>query len=219
MTEASLFFVIVNRGKANALLKKAQALGAQGGTVLLGEGTMQSRLYDLFGINQTHKEVLLMAVPNDLNNSIYGMLKDEFRLHKRFRGIAFAVPFRRWQPDMPDELPAFDRSSTPYTLLTTVVAKGQGHDCMTIAREAGAVGGTIMHARGAGVPKDFYFPLIIEPQKDMLLIVAPAQEASRIRDSIYSRMGLEKAGAGIIFSMPVQSTIGLYDERRQGVKA
>lgn len=219
MTEALLFYVIVNRGKANALLHKAQALGAQGGTVLLGEGTVQSRLYDLLGINQTHKEVLMMAVPEGLSDRIYGMLRDEFRLHKRFRGIAFAVPFRSWSPELPDELPPLTYAETSHTLLITVVEKGRGHDCMAIAREAGAVGGTIVHARGAGVPKEFYFPLIIEPQKDMLLIVAKKAEAIEIRDSIYHRMGLQEPGAGIIFSMPVQSTIGLYEETRQGVKA
>lgn len=218
MTESSMFFVIVNRGKANALLQKARAFGAQGGTVLLGEGTVQSRLYDLLGINQTHKEVLMMAVPDHLSDRIYGMLRDEFRMHKRFRGIAFAVPFRSWRPDIQEDLPPFEEQDSPYLLLITVVEKGRGHDCMAIAREAGAVGGTIIHARGAGVPKEFYFPLIIEPQKDMLLIVAPRAEAIHIRHSIFTGMGLAQAGAGIIFSMPVQSSIGLYEGRRE-VKA
>ena len=38
----TLFFTVIDRGKANAVLHKAQECGAKGGTILLGEGTVQS---------------------------------------------------------------------------------------------------------------------------------------------------------------------------------
>ena len=91
MTEASLFFVIVSRGKANELLHKAQGFGAKGGTVLLGKGTLKSRFFDILGINQTQKEILLMAVPDHASAGVYSLLKEEFKLHKRFKGIAFCI--------------------------------------------------------------------------------------------------------------------------------
>lgn len=219
MTEASLFFVVVNRGKANALLHKAQELGVSGGTVMLGEGTVQSRFFDLLGINETLKEVLLMAVPDALSDHIFTMLKTQFQLHKRFKGIAFSVPYRQWLPGTQQKPPQHDRDSLPYTCLMTVVEKGQGADCMAIARAAGAQGGTIIRARGAGVPKEFYFPLVIEPQKDLVLIVTQSSLSRSIKRAIFSGMGLHRPGSGIIFALPVLNTIGLYEERRQGVKA
>jgi hypothetical protein len=218
MSDASLFFVIVNRGKANDLLHKAQAIGATGGTILLGEGTMQSTFYDLLGINQTHKEVLLMAVPDQVNDQLYNMLREHFKLHKRFRGIAFSVPYRPWRPGDDTPMVSHRHTDAPYLCLFTIVERGLGDECMAIAREAGARGGTIIHAHGAGVPQDFYFPLVIEPQKDMVLIVTPRAGAAAIHKAIFTRMELQKTGKGIIFTLPVLSTVGLYEERRQEVK-
>lgn len=220
MTGDSIFFAIVDRGKANALLHKAQQTGATGGTIFLGEGTVPSRLFDLLGINETHKEVLMMAVPNDLGDRMYAMLRQEFKLHKRFKGIAFSVPYLRWTPEGEQAGQSLPRpEDPPYLCLFTVLDKGKGQDCMVIAREAGARGGTIIHARGAGVPQNFYFPLIIEPQKDIVMIVAARETAQAVRHAIYERMGLGQRGAGIIFGLPVLSTIGLYEERRQEVQA
>ena len=221
MTEASLFFVIVNRGSANRLLSKALGAGVSGGTIMLGEGTMQSSLFDLLGINQTHKEVLMMAVPDEAVDVVYSLMRNEFKLHKRFKGIAFSVPYRRWHPGKeihPEGYAAY-RELPPYVCLITIVDKGVGADCMVAARNAGARGGTIVHARGAGVPQDFYVPIMVEPQKDMVLIVASRNQAPNIREAVYREMQLDQPGKGIIFALPVLNTIGLYEERKQEAKA
>ena len=86
---------------------------------------------------------------------------------------------------------------------------------MKHARAAGARGGTIVHAHGAGVPQDFYFPLTIEPQKDIVMIVAKRESATQIRKAIYVNMQIERKGAGIIFALPATRTLGLYEEHRQ----
>ena len=212
MKDGFLFFAIVDRGKANDLLHSAQKIGARGGTIFLGEGTMQSKWLDRFGINRTQKEVLLMAVPGGLNEALFTMLREEFKLHKRYKGIAFAVPYWQFDPENIAESTAFDRrEDASYICLMTVLKRGLGTECMRFARAAGANGGTIMHARGAGVPQDFYFPLVIEPQKELVLILTPRETAPAIRDAIYTGMKLEKAGSGILFALPVLSTIGLYD--------
>lgn len=216
MPAGNLFFAIIDRGKANRLLHRAQEIGAQGGTILLGEGTMPSRFLDILGINQTQKEVLLMAVQDEITDSLFEMLKQEFKLHKRYKGIAFCVPFRQYVPESPGPTnQGFPRGGdSPYVCLMTVVDRGLGVACMDKARAAGARGGTIMQAHGAGVPKDFYFPLIIEPQKDIVLIVAKREQAAAIRDAIYTQMELENKSRGIIFGLPVRRSIGLYEERQ-----
>ena len=85
---------------------------------------------------------------------------------------------------------------------------------MRVAREAGAQGGTIIHAHGAGVPQNFVYPIAIEPQKDMVMIVTRRQTAPQIRRAIYAGMKLERKGAGIIFGLPVTRTLGLYEDNR-----
>jgi nitrogen regulatory protein PII len=215
----TLFFAVVDRGKANRLLHAVQACGAKGGTIFLGEGTMQSPLLDMLGINQVRKEILMTAVPDGVSDKLYETLTREFKLHKKYKGIAFTTPFRRWSPDA-HAIPVTDRAGdAPWRCLMTVVDQGRGHACMKVAREAGAAGGTIVHAHGAGVPKDFYFPLMVEPQKDVVMIVVPAGRADAIRNAIYTGMELAKPGKGIIFTLPVLNTVGLYQkDRREGVK-
>ncbi len=215
MTSGSAVFIVVNRGQANDLLHRAQQLGAQRGTIFLGEGTNPSRLLDVLGINQTHKEVLLIAVPQEVNDRLYGMLREKFRLHKRYKGIAFSVPYRQYEPGGAPRIPAAREHSAPYVCLVAVLEKGLGAECMKIARAAGAVGGTIVNAHGAGVPQDFYFPLAIEPQKDIVMIVTQREAAPQIRKAIYTSMQLERKGAGILFVLPVTRTLGLYEERQQ----
>ncbi len=217
MADNQVFVAVVNRGKANALLRKAQENGATGGTIFLGEGTMPSRFLDKLGINQTQKEVLFAAVPMETHKLLLGVLRHEFKMHKRYKGIAFSMPFRRWQPDARQLDGAIDvPEQPPYICLMTVLEKGQWEDCMRIARAAGAQGGTVIHGRGAGVQKhEFYVPLTIEPQKDIVMIVTRRETAYAIRAAIYDLMELAKPGKGIIFSLPVLSTIGLYEERKQ----
>ena len=210
-----MIFAIVDRGKANDLLRRAQQVGARRGTIYLGEGTLPSRLLEFLGINQTQKEVLLIAVPAEATERLYGMLREEFQLHKRYKGIAFSVPYRQYSPDSPKKEAVTREHGAPYICLMTVLKKGLGSECMKVARAAGARGGTIISAHGAGVPQDFYFPLVIEPQKDIVMIVTPREAALQIREAIYTNMTLERKGAGIIFALPVTRTLGLYEERQQ----
>lgn len=215
MAVGTCVFVIVDRGNANQLLQVLQHLGARRGTVFLGEGTVPSRWANWLGISKTKKEVLLIAIPDELRNNLYTVLRQRFQMHKRYKGIAFSVPYRQFHPETGTHRP-FDRNEdAPYVCLLTVVEKGLGHECMVHARQAGARGGTIIHAHGAGVPQDFYFPLVIEPQKEIVMIVTRRENATAIRDNIYTKMQLERKGSGILFALPVTQTLGLYEERLQ----
>ncbi len=93
--------------------------------------------------------------------------------------------------------------------------KGRGKDCIKAARAAGARGGTIVRGHGAGVPADSYYPLAIEPQKDTVIVVTRKNKAASIRERIFSDLELDKPGNGIIFTLPVSNTSGLYEKRAE----
>jgi nitrogen regulatory protein PII len=195
MAVGSCVFVIVDRGNANQLLQVVQHLGARRGTIFLGEGTVPSRWANWLGISKTEKEVLLIAIPDELRNNLYTVLRRRFQMHKRYKGIAFSVPYRQFHPETGTHRP-FDRNEdAPYVCLLTVVEKGLGHECMVHARQAGA--------------------RVIEPQKEIVMIVTRRENATAIRDNIYTKMQLERKGSGILFALPVTQTLGLYEERLQ----
>ena len=212
----TLFFTIVNRGKANAILRKAKECGAKGGTILLGEGTVTSKLLDAVGVTETHKEILMISASDELDAKLHETISETFNFSKRNRGIAFSVPFMNWTLDAAETKDiSLNNDNFSYCCIFTIVDKGKSQDCMNAARAAGARGGTLIHGRGAGVPTDFYYPLLIEPQKETVLIISPKDQAPSIREKIYSDLELNKLGQGIIFTLPVGRTSGLFEERSE----
>lgn len=213
----TLFFTIVNRGKANAVLRKAKECGATGGTILLGEGTVQSKLLDIMGMTETRKEILIIPASGELDATLHEILSDTFKFSKRNKGIAFSVPFRRWTLDASEQEHniSLDDDRFSHCCLFTIVDKGRSKDCITSARVAGARGGTVIRGHGAGVPADSYFPLAIEPQKDTVLVITRKDKAAAIRERIFSDLELDKPGNGIIFTLPVSNTSGLVENRIQ----
>jgi len=212
----TLFFVIVSRGKANAVLRKAKDCGATGGTIFLGEGTIQNKLPNKLGLVEMHKEILIIYSTNELCDKLHEELNEEFMFCKRNKGIAFSIPFKRWplQPGKEKENPPDDMDA-PFYCIITIVDKGRSNDCIKASRAAGARGGTLIHGRGAGIPADFYFPLVIEPQKDIILIVTPKDKAAAIKERIFFDLELGKPGNGIIFTLPVSRATGLYENRSE----
>lgn len=216
----SLLFAVVNRGRANAVLQKAREWGATGATIFLGEGTVQSKVLEMLGLVEIHKEILMISSSNKLCDQLHEMLSKEFMLHKKNKGIAFSIPFKRWrlQTDRPEQKWASKDVNTSHSCIMTIVDKGRGKACVKAARAAGAKGGTLIHGRGAGIPTDLYFPLVIEPQKDIVMIIATKDKTAKIREKIFSDLELEKTGNGIIFTLPVYRVNGLYENRSEESK-
>ncbi len=213
----TLFFTIVNRGKANAVLRKAKECGATGGTILLGEGTVQSKLLDIMGMTETRKEILMIPASGELDANLHEILSDSFNLSKRNKGIAFSIPFKRWTAENSDQEHniSIDDDRFPNCCIFTIVDKGRSKDCIKAARAAGAHGGTVIRGHGAGVPADSYYPLAIEPQKDTVIVITRKNKARSIRERIFSDLELDKPGNGIIFTLPISNTSGLYENRTE----
>lgn len=218
----TLFFTIVNRGKANTVLRKAKECGATEATIFLGEGTVQSKLLDKLGINEIHKEILMVSASKELNDKLHQVLSETFSFTKRNKGIAFSIPFKRWTLDNNKRNQKVNLDDDQYNMccIITIVDKGRGRDCINAARAAGAKGGTVIHGHGAGVPTDYYFPLLIEPKKDTVMIITAKNKATSISEKIINDLGLDKPGNGITFILPVGRTSGLIENRseeRKGV--
>ncbi|NLC44205.1 MAG: P-II family nitrogen regulator [Clostridiales bacterium] len=214
----TLFFTIVSRGKANAVLEKAEECGASGGTIFLGEGTVQSKLLEGLGLTETPKEILMISASEELSECLHENLSETFLYSKRNHGIAFTIPFKRHKlKNTKQETVAGETTSKEpnfqYDCIITIVDKGRSRDCVKAARAAGARGGTLIHGHGAGIPTDFYYPLVIEPQKDIVLHITPKDKSDAIRERIISDLELGKTGNGIIFTLPVNRTSGLYEDR------
>lgn len=97
-----------------------------------------------------------------------------------------------------------------YEVVLCIVNAGYSDIVMDAAKEVGARGGTVIHARGtANKEAEQFFQITIQPDKEMVMILVPAEIKDDVLHAVYRNAGLKTAGQGIAFSMPVDSVVGL----------
>lgn len=99
---------------------------------------------------------------------------------------------------------------TKYEVILCIINAGYSDLVMDAAREVGARGGTVIHARGtANKEAEKFFQITIQPDKDIVMILVPANIKDAVLHAVYQSAGLKTAGQGIAFSMPVDNVVGL----------
>lgn len=97
-----------------------------------------------------------------------------------------------------------------YEMIMCVVNAGYSNEAMTIAKNNGATGGTVIHARGTGSREmESILNLTYNPEKDMLFIVVDKKIVNKILTALYDNLGLNSDAKGIAFSLPVFSQVGM----------
>jgi len=93
-----------------------------------------------------------------------------------------------------------------------IVNSGYSDAVMEAAKKLGARGGTVINARGtASKEAETIFHITIEPEKEIVMILVPAKIKDDVLHALYKEVGLDTAGQGIAFSMPVEGVVGISD--------
>lgn len=96
------------------------------------------------------------------------------------------------------------------SLIVTIVRKGWGSTVLEAAVASGARGGTVLLGRGAGInEKDKIFGMPIEPEKEIVLTVVPAERSDTILEAVVQAGELNEVGRGIAFVLPVDKVAGV----------
>lgn len=97
-----------------------------------------------------------------------------------------------------------------YEAIFCIVNAGYSDMVMDAAKEVGARGGTVIHARGtANKEAEKYFHITIQPDKEIVMILVPTDIKDAVLHALYREVGLKTAGQGIAFSMPVDDVVGI----------
>jgi uncharacterized protein YaaQ len=97
-----------------------------------------------------------------------------------------------------------------HDLIITVVNQGYSDELMTVAREAGASGGTIINARGIahqGPVK--FFGVSVQDEREIILMVTAREKKAAIMQAVSQNYGITSKAGGIVLSVPVDSLVGL----------
>ncbi|NMB02142.1 MAG: P-II family nitrogen regulator [Firmicutes bacterium] len=210
-----LLCVVVNFGLGSKVLSMAKKNGINGGTIVLGRGTVTSRLSEILGLTDIRKEIVFMVAERRLGRNALMMFDDELQLSKPKHGIAFASPVGaflgtghyEYQFDAED-----GGGASMYRAVYVVVDKGNGEKVMDVAKAVGARGGTIMNARGSSIHETTKFlNMEIEPEKEIVLILAKQDLADQIVMAVRDELKIDEPGRGIIFVQSVSETYGVVD--------
>lgn len=97
-----------------------------------------------------------------------------------------------------------------FDCIVTIVNKGHSEPVVDASRKAGAEGGTILFGRGTGIREvKSILGLAIDPEKEVVLTLVPADISLRVLEAIVEAGKLERPGAGIAFILPVKGVAGI----------
>ena len=96
MAEYNLITCVVQRGKADDLVKEALKAGAAGATMYFARGTgVRERLGLLGSFIQPEKEVVFIIAKPEETDTLFDTIVKKARLDKPGNGIAFVQPLTR----------------------------------------------------------------------------------------------------------------------------
>lgn len=97
-----------------------------------------------------------------------------------------------------------------YKCVLAIVNNGFAEEAMEAARAVGAKGGTILHGRGTiSKEAEKFFNITIQPEKEIVMIIAKAAGVDAILESLYRTIGTSTNAQGVVFAIPVDEALGL----------
>lgn len=104
-------------------------------------------------------------------------------------------------------------ANSKYEMILCIVNAGFSETVMDSAKEVGARGGTVIHARGtANKSAEQLFHITIQPDKEIVMILVPAEIKDDVLHAVYRSAGLKSDGQGIAFSLPVDGVVGISQQ-------
>ncbi|MDR1534607.1 MAG: P-II family nitrogen regulator [Planctomycetota bacterium] len=87
---------IVERGKANDVVKKAVEAGANGATIAFGRGSGEHVLSFFRSLQiEPAKEIIVVIAPRERVDGIFEVIVEAARIREKGKGIAFCLPIAR----------------------------------------------------------------------------------------------------------------------------
>ena len=218
--QLSFMLCIVDRRRSEAYVSLCRSLGLPLTLSMLGRGTAMRAHLDLYGLEATQKAVVATVADGQNARRLFREAKRQLYLDIPGNGIMLALPIKsvgggKTLAYLTDNRP-LEAQAPPagfeHELLVMILNEGYIDEVMDAAREAGAAGGTVLHAKGTGSKRgEKFFGVSLADEKDMVYIIAYADEKAAIMRAINENAGPGTKAGAICFSLPVSSVAGLRE--------
>ncbi len=216
-----LLVTIVDRGRGERIVSICREQGVLFQMVCLGHGTASSEVLDCLGLGQTEKSVVLSLVPESGIPSLLQDFADKMQIRGPGNGIAFSVPLsslgaalsavsvKMDEVEDKGEKPAME-PAIQKDLILAAVEPGHTDEVMEAARQVGARGGTVLHARDvSGDDAAKFFGISIHPEREIVAIVVTREMRQPVMQAISRAAGSQTPARGVLLSIPVDEAIGM----------
>ncbi len=229
MDGLNLVINITDRERTEAAINLFQENNVFTTDIVLGQGTAPGEILDYLYLNPAEKSVIFGVVTGSGILPLLKAFKRKLFIDVPGNGIIITVPLNtiggkrsleymldgqtiNTNESSRDEAERIERMSikTDYELVFVIANEGYSDLIMEAARSAGAGGGTVIKAKGTGAEyTEKFFGFSIASEKEIHLLVTPAQGRNAIMKAIMEKAGLETKAQAIVFSLPVSHAMGL----------
>mgnify|MGYP001151598883 FL=1 len=220
MSKVYMMITITNRSIGSKMLSFYKENDLSVILSTLRAGTANSDVLDYFGLEATEKAVMAAVVTREMWRLLKKGLQKKMHIDVPGTGIAFIIPFSsiggKKALQFLTDGQNFEKEEetvlkeTEYELIIVILNQGYSNIVMDAAREKGAGGGTVIHAKGTGMEKaEQFLGVSIAAEKEMIFLVTKSKGKNEIMKAIMEQAGMNSKAKSIVFSLPVTSTAGL----------
>lgn len=220
MSRLCLMTTIISRKQSKKYLKLYEDEKLQVMFITLGSGTASGDMLDYFGLESKEKVVVFTVLEEDKWTVVKKRLRHELQIDAPGEGISYIIPLSSIGGRKTLEFLLVSREfrkeeesalkDTVYELIIVVVNQGYVESAMDAAREAGAYGGTVIHAKGTGMEHaEKFLGVSLATEKEIIYIVTKKEKKNEIMKAIMEKAGTDSKVGAIAFSLPVTDVAGL----------
>ncbi|MDR2618467.1 MAG: P-II family nitrogen regulator [Treponema sp.] len=226
-----LAFFIVDWNKVQILSDVFEEEKVRFHFITKARGTAGSDVLDLLGLGAGDKAVVICLEQEVLVPVLLREVRKKLGRRSRGAGIAFTLPLSGINTPLlrvfkesihqNEKITSEQKGVSPMTLenqaerirndlILAIINQGYSDEFMTAAREAGASGGTVINARGLaheGPVK--FFGVSVQDEKEIIIMLTSREKKIPIMQAVSKACGIASNAEGLIFSLPVDSVLGL----------
>lgn len=216
MNRIMLVFSIITRGKAKKYMESLQKNGMGFHIRANGIGTAPSEMMDIFGLGTNDKDIVITLAPENILNSYLFDMNKGIGGSYEYGGLMLCVRLsaisRLGSEIVNRTSKEIDttggkkkvKSGQKHQLILVSVNQGYTDAVMQTARQAGAMGGTVMRAHLAeSSMMEQFGETAVKQEREIITIFAPLGTASKIMEEVNRNHGVMSEANGVVMALPV----------------
>ncbi len=233
-----LLVCIIKKGDEIALSEACNECCAALSFSAIGFGTAKSHYMSYLGLDEIEKRIVYALIPNYCETRVLRAINKRLRLYLMGNGIAFTMPLSgisnlisnailstpmRDDAMVDTHKPNKEKETRKmHELIVAVVNQKFTDAVLDCSRAAGATGATILHTRSINNKQaEQLIGTSFRQETDTIAFLTSHEYKTRIMEAIRECAGLKTDGGAILFSLPVDSLIGIgrfSEEENEGTE-